>query len=164
MKPPDEFLDFAVKMCGPQVVRVIEMWEEERLRIGELAHGTTARYASGCTCGICVGYQRDRQRKRLGLAVRLGADSLGIGGPSRAVRLGFDPEELAIRGLQLCPGHNGILPRSSFPRSSARASGRGSYCQHCMALTALRRRREGGAPLRALKAAQARARRKAMAS
>jgi hypothetical protein len=44
MKPPDEFLDFAVKMCGPQVVRLIDMWEEERHRIGEAECGTRAGY------------------------------------------------------------------------------------------------------------------------
>lgn len=52
MKPPEKFLTFAVEMCGPQAVTLLEMWEE-------------LRWNAGNRCGSEAGYQ---EHLRLGTA------------------------------------------------------------------------------------------------
>jgi len=89
MKPPNEFLDFAVKLCGPQAVTLIEIWEEERLRIGQIEHGRISNYTNAyCRCAECRAVNAATRRARYQADAELGAARVRA---SRAKKKGTAP-------------------------------------------------------------------------
>jgi len=127
------------------VKTVIEEWEKVRLSVGEISHGTlTGRTyhlaRNEANCEECAQAWRDYQRMvrgndhLVGLPARAGRGKAGS--YSLARRLGFDPEELELKGLKMCTRHKGILPISEFnsrplARGEQRKPALRSACRFC---------------------------------
>jgi hypothetical protein len=68
VKPPKEFLDFAVEMCGPQAVTLIEMWEKMRRGLqnpvcGEISGYDKHHYEGEEPCRSCKDAKAEQSKE-----------------------------------------------------------------------------------------------------